>query len=258
MIHCAAALLALFLTASCARPPVEPIGSPYAPPMVESLIAGIEHQKDLASSAVYTGTLTVGENGDTSKVSLLMAGYRRPLTVKIEITHLWGNPLLHILVRDDIVQVLSFRDKRLLIGNLQDPVFEPYLPGTLDPSALWTLLRGYPDIRLHEKAYSLRPQEIQLHDAGRIVQTFSFDAQDGAPTLVTFPEQGLTIHFDRLTRAGSIQYAKRCRIETVSGDRFIEIQLDDITFNRTLPESVFSLQVPSDYRTVELERRAPE
>ncbi|VBB47671.1 exported hypothetical protein [uncultured Desulfatiglans sp.] len=254
-----AAVLALCLTSSCARPPVEPLQSPYSPPMVTSLVAGLEHQKGLVSSAVCAGTLTVGENGSASKVSLLMAGRLQPLTVKIEMTHFWGNPLLHILVRNDTVEVLSFRDKKLLIGSLRDPLFEPYLPGILDPSALWALVRAYPDIGPYEKALSLRPQEIQLLDeAGKPLQTFAFDVQAAAPTAVHFPAQGLTLYFDRFARTGPIDYAKRCRIEPAASNRFIEIQWDDITFNRTLPEPVFALQVPPGYRIVEIERRALE
>lgn len=249
----------ILLIQGCARPPVQPPEVPFDPSRTEALLADIKKQQAMVTSAVCTGTLTVGYNSTVSRTNLLMAGYHQPLKLKIEVTHPWGTPLLHILVDGNDVRMVSFRDKRYVTGNLHDEVFAPYLPGAPGPAALWTLLRGYPDIPADYRALSTQPREIRLLDAdGSVIQRLFFDPDSLLPSTVSFPPEGIAIRLSRFKRKGSIQYAGTYRLTGVQGEGYVEIELDEITFNRTLPEAVLSLQVPPGYRSVRLNGRPLE
>ena len=116
--------------------------------------------------------------------------------MKIEITHPWGKPLLHILIEGERLDILDFAEKRFYRGSLKSRYLSDRLPVPLNPSILWSLARAFPLLLRHQEAVSRRGNQITLLDsAGENVQIFELYFGEPLPHRVLFVKRNVKWFF---------------------------------------------------------------
>ncbi len=239
--------LVLVLLFACARVEVSPPAPLLDEEAMASVISECRMQQRLVDAVASSGSLRLKIPGKDRTFSLFMAGKRDPLTVKIEVTHSWGGPVLHILVSGERVRMVSFAEERYYHGRLDSGGFGRFLPGAWTSDDLWSLVRGYPALREYRRAVSVKGNEIRfLGEQGRTLQTLGVKPDSGLPRTLMRPQSGLRMTFGeyRVEEEGRIRYATEMEISREEEDSGIALCLRQVLLNVSVPEEVFELSVP--------------
>lgn len=235
---------------------------PFAGPgAVDTFVQDVARQESLPSSCVSTaGRLTVlQENQEDILLHLLMVGVRDPFRFKMEITHPWGRPILHLLIEGEAVRILSFEEKRVYVGTLEALGRSRLLPTPLDAGQLWTLVRGYPALLPHQGVRSPTGRTVEILDGeGETIQILTpSDRSSSLPQEVFYPDRGLTLRFRDYTVSRGIPYARGIRVEIRDEGAVLVLGQKEILFDREIPEAVFRMESPPGFPSVPLEAMDP-
>ena len=259
-------VLSLALLTGCAA--LRPAPPPLDPARLDTVLDRLAEQKERVASFYSLGTVTLRQwVVESEEARILVVGTRNPLRIKVEITHPWGAPVLHVLVDRGRLEAFSFPDATLYTGPATPGTLERFLPSPPDMDDLWDLLRGYPP--------PPAPGGVPASEKGpRIVCS---EACPGAPwslrvrpdTLeperLTFLESRLEVAFDDLHVRDGIRWAGV--VSYHPGDRpgRVVIRNERMVFNEEIPEAVYTLKTPPSFREIDLEspdngwdRRGPE
>lgn len=246
-------LLVLFLFQSCAPVPVKPPPSPFGHQEIDRIISGLKDQEKRVYTFFSSGRLTIEAKGSESGSNILIVGSKNPFKLKIELTHAWGRLLLHILIHDSELQILSFTEKKYYHGHLGTPGSLRFFPARLDPDQVWALLRAYPALKQHRHAVSLKGNQITLlNGKTESVQVLDFYPESTRPRLVSFPGQGTKVSFSDFESNSGIKYARKIRLDDPETETILELKLKQMVFNKTLPESIFELEKPKGFEMIPL------
>jgi hypothetical protein len=241
-------LLVLCLFQSCAPVPVKPPSSPYGHQEIAGIISGFREQETRVGTFFSSGRLTVKAKNSESGSDILIVGSKNPFKLKIELTHAWGRPLLHVLIHDSELQILSFTEKKYYHGQLGTPGSLRFFPARLDPDQVWALLRAYPVLQKHSRAVSLKGNQITLlNGKAEPVQVVDLYSESALPRLVSFPEQGIEVSFSDFESNNGLKYAREIRLEDAKTETILVLKSKQMVFNKTLPESIFNLEKPKDF-----------
>ncbi len=275
------AVLVLFAVQCCSPLAVKPPVPPLTQESVASVLSAFEDQERAAETLFFTGTLTVREGISENSVQILMIADRRVRAgrqdragtqtragtgagagtgacpydgrMKIEITHPWGKALIHILMENERLDILDFAEKRFYRGSLKSRYLSDRLPVPLNPSILWSLARAFPALLKHQKAVSLAGNQITLLDsAGDKVQVFELHSGEPLPYKVSFVEAKAEMVFSHFEDAGGILYGRRVKFHGPDHGIDLDLEINQMTFNTPLPEAVFEMEAPPDFKTVHL------
>lgn len=243
------------LSAGCARlqrPPREPVTAPYA----GEVISAIEEQNNMISSFYSLGVVSVKGWILDSDADILIAGVRDPFALKIEITHTWGRPVLHILIRDGRINVLSFQENLLYSGLFTPEALSRFLPGfSMDSEIIWPILSGRPPVISHEVVTVSGMDRISLSDkAGLELEAFYLPLEGTFPKKVALPGQYLDISFSDLKEDSGIPFAGEIRLSGKRLEKDLVLKMKKTALNAPVPDRIFALEIPSDYGTVNLDR----
>jgi hypothetical protein len=246
-------LLVLFLFQSCAPIPVKPPPSPYGYQEIARIISGFREQETRVDTFYSSGRLTVKAKNSESGSDILIVGSKKPFKLKIELTHAWGRPLLHITIHDSELQILSFTEKKYYHGQLGTPGSLKFFPARLDPDQAWALLRAYPGLRKYSRAVSLKGNQITLlNGKAEPIQVLDLYSEGTLPRLVSFPEQDIKVSFSDFESASGLKYARKIRLDDSKTETILVLKLKQMVFNKTLPESIFNLEKPKDFEMLPL------
>jgi hypothetical protein len=246
-------LLVLFLFQSCAPVPLKPPPSPYGHQAVARILSEFGEQEARVDTFFSSGRLTVQTRDSESGSDILIIGSKNPFKLKIELTHAWGRPLLHIMIHDSKVKILSFTEKKFYHGNLGTTCSLSFFPAHLDSRQLWALLRAFPHIRKYSSAVSLKGNQITLlNGKAETIQVFDLYPESTLPRLVWFPKQGIKISFSDFESSSGLKYARKIRLEDPGTETILALKLKETVFNKTLPESIFELKKPKDFEMLPL------
>ena len=247
------AFLLFSLFQGCSSVPVQPSGPPFGPEEIGCILSNFGKQRERVQSAFSSGRLTVRTNGSEYDANILIVGTKNPLRTKIEITHPWGRPLLHILIRDARLHLLSFTEKEYYIGNIgvSDP--SKFFPIPLDLDHIWTLVRSYPVLYDSNRAVSYEKNQIMLlNEKGELVQVIHLYPQTDLPSMVSYPKQGIKISFADFQNEDGIQHAKKIRLEYPDNDTTLRLHLKHIAFDKKVPTSIFQITIPAGFKMLSL------
>ena len=241
---------------------------------VGALVFAFVAQESLAKTLFFSGTLTVKTQNAENTVQILMiadaisranAKSRADTQVcpygrmKIEITHPWGKPLTHILIEGQQLCILDFTEKCIYRGSLKNKRLSQRIPVPLNHSILWSLARAFPVLLQHRETASTAENQFTLmDDNGNRVQHFELYSAEPLPRRVCFFKQNTIILFSDFEDDDGILYARQVDFHGPDRKVGLEIQIDRMTFNTTLPKSVFSMEAPSDFTSVHLKDDNPE
>ena len=244
-------LFASFVFQCCAPVSVQHPSRPFDLQKISDFISMSREQERRVHALFSSGRLTIKGNGSETELNALTAGVRDSGKIKIEITHPWGHPFLHILLNEKRFQILSFREKRYYSGSLGS--FDPsrLFPGILDPDLIWTFVRGYPVIRKNNRVVSLKENQTTLLNAnGEFVQVIDFHPQNGTPCAVFFPGQDVKITFSDLKYEDGIYYAGKVGLNDPQTGSLLTFDLKQVVFNKAIPKEIFQLEKPVGFKTM--------
>jgi hypothetical protein len=218
------------------------------------IISGMEEQGEGVRSFYAVGTVSVKGKILESDAEILAAGVKDPFTMKIEITHSWGSPLLHVLIKDGRLEVLSFQDKVLYAGAFTPEALSRFLSGfSLDEGMIWSILSGRPPIAVHEALLPGPGRIILTGSEGIELETVFLPVKAHLPARVSFPQQSMEVSFSDFKEEGGISYAGEIELtgKKLRGD--LSLKINRISLNASVPDQIFNLERPSTYETVDLD-----
>ena len=243
----------LLLLTCCARVAITPPSPPLDHQAITGIISVFKKQARVVRTLVSSGTLTLDIKGSESDAAVLIVATRDPSKIKIEITHTWGRPLLHILINSSSLDVLSFTDRRLYSGQLGTPGLSRLIPVPLSPDLVWTLARAYPVLLNHNRALSLNGNQITLLDQREDkIQIVDLYPESNLPHRVSFCQQNVEVIFSDFQNDDGIRYAKEIEIKSPEDNARLALEIRQITFNKPVPEAIFRLETPLDFELVPL------
>ena len=252
-------LSAAFLFFSCAAIEKRPAERPLSDQEVAAVIATMREQERLVTSLVAGGKLSIGNWYWEAESDVLLVGTKEPFRVKIEIAHTWGQPILHILIHEGRLSVLSFLDKKLFVSPFTPQALSRFFPGDLDPLLIWTVLRGYPSLRVHDRALPGKALQVRLlNGEKRDIEVIDLLPDRRLPRRVSFPDRQIDLEFSEFQEQGGIFYAAKVDINPLKGGKKLTLKTNQMIPNKSIPEEVFALHVPPAFQIQQLDEVQPE
>ncbi|MBW1998504.1 MAG: hypothetical protein JRJ29_11140 [Deltaproteobacteria bacterium] len=218
---------------------------------IHEVLEEIRRQGQEVSSFFSMGKISAAAWYGVNEADILIMGCRDPLKVKVEITHSWGQPILHLLLEDSRIQVLSFKDRSLYVGLLSPGAFKKFFHVDIAPDIVWSVLRAYPTIREHEYV-SAEGNRILLLDGKQVeVERIHLYPETLSPRRVSYRDNKLEISFKGFRKEGGISYAEEVAIR--DRKEKLVIRNDRMVFNRDMPQEVFEMRIPPGFETRLLE-----
>ena len=248
-------VLLLLLLSCCARVAITPPSPPLDHQAITGIISAFKEQGAAVRTLFSSGTLTLDIKGSESDATVLIVATRDPSKIKIEITHPWGRPLLHILISGSSLDILSFTDKRLYTGQLGTHDLSRLIPVPLSPELLWTLARAYPVLLKYNRVLSLKGNQITLLDQREDkIQVVDLYPESDLPHRVSFCQQNTEVIFSNFQNNDGIRYAKEIEMNSPDDNARLALEIRQITFNKPVPEAIFRLETPLDFEVVSIRK----
>ena len=250
-------LILLAFLSGCAafRPAAPPLSDPETSRVLNRLKGQAENV--LTFYSMGTVVLKQGFMG-SQEARILVVGTRDPLRIKVEITHPWGRPLLHVLVSGDRLEALSFQEATRYTGPATPETLGRFLPSPPDLASVWSLLRGCPAPPERGTAISESgPRIVWRAASGKPLQILGIRAGTLEPERIVFPASRLQVLFGDLRERGGIRYAGEVRYLPEEKRGQVLIQNERMVFNQDIPEAIFEIRGPSSFRTEALDNGNP-
>jgi len=244
----------LFLLCSCATLHKTSSHPPLSKQDVDTVLSGIQEQESKVFSCYMNGRLTVKNWIWNSDSNILIAGTKEPYRIKIEVTHSWGHPIVHVLIDRTTLKVLSFQEDRLYISAFTPETLSAFFPGNFDTDLIWAVLRGYPNLLEYQRAISPGSDQISLlDDKEDVVEIIDICPDNLLPKQVSYPQQDITLFFSDIQEYQGIHYARKIKVKNTKEKGSLVIENKEIGFNRTFPEQIFFLEKPPLFETFYLD-----
>ena len=241
-------ILGLF---SCAPPSIKHPRRFLSSQEISYIISNFRDQQDAVHTFVSSGDIAIRGDGSEFEASVLIAGTRDPFRIKIEITHFWGRPLVHILISDSTYRIMSFPDKKYYVGEIGDRASSVLFRVNVDGAQLWAFGRGFPMLASHNSAKSFTENQIALlREDKEIIQLIDLCPGNDLPCQVFMPEQAIRVSFSDFENNNDIQYAKKTRFYDQQTEAALTLNTKEIVFNKDFDRSIFEMDIPPDFECV--------
>lgn len=248
--------LGFSLFMSCAPVHVQPPSPPFDRQGIDHIVSILEEHKRDISTFCSSGRLMIKRDGSKTEADSIIAGIKDPLQIKIEVTHSWGRPLLHILIHEDRLHILSFTEKRYYFGHLGRLGPSTFFPSHLDRHQIWSFVSGYPMLPDYSRTSSSSGDRITfLGDSDEVLQHIEFYPESRLPCTILFPGHDITISFSDLKNDEEIMHACKTSLSAPQEDISLVLETKKMIFNRPVPKSIFELKKPDDFEVHSLDRK---
>jgi hypothetical protein len=255
---CPLALMALAVLFMHGCAAIRPDAPPPGPAEVQALRETLLRQGEAVESFYSLGSVVLRKwIVESEEARILVVGVRNPLRIKVEITHGWGAPVLHILVDRERLEAFSFPDEVLYTGPATAETLGRFLPCPPDMDGIWALLRGYPALPGAGVARPGPGSKI-ICDRGCSGSPWTLEVDTAlTPLRLTFTESGLDVIFTDMEEREGIAYAGKVEVRPGKGPGKVLIRNERMVFNRRIPEKIFEVKKPPSYKRIELGQEAP-
>lgn len=253
------AILCSIILTNCATIPKSSYQEPLSYDEVKNIIEKVQDQGKKVSSFYSFGSLSVKDGNWESESNILSVGTKNPFLIKIEITHPWGQPILHIFIDQRRLEVLSFREKRFYVGTFTPEALSRFFPVDFNADLIWSVLRGYPNIMGHQRvAFMARNQISLLNGEEQEIEIINLYPDNLLPKLVYFPEKNIYLAFSNFKEDKDIIYAKKVKMEIVKRDVNLVLKNRKMVFNKIIPKQVFVIKKPPSFKIFYLDENGGE
>ena len=246
--------LLIFLLCSCTTLHKIVSRPPLSKQDIEMALSRIQEQESSVFTCYMNGLLTVKNWIWNSDFNLLIVGTKEPYRIKIEVTHPWGQPIVHFLIDRTTLKVLSFQEERLYISAFTAETLSEFFPGNFDTGLIWAVLRGYPNLLEYQDAIPLGSAQVRLlDDKEDVVEIIDIRPDNLLPKQVSYPQQCINIAFSDIQENQGIYYARKIKVKNMKEKGSLVIENKEIGFNRTIPEQIFVIEKPPLFETFYLD-----
>jgi hypothetical protein len=225
---------------------------PLSPGDVTKALSQIREQNDKVRSFFTNGRIKAKEGVWEQEALALVAATRHPERIKIEITHPWGQPIVHLLVEGRALSVLSFAKRKLYVGEVKPESLSRVFPGRFDHEVIWGVLRGYPTLRPFHHAGSQEGNQISLFlEDGKEIERVDLDPEHFHPVAVLYPDMKMKLEFSGFQENLGIIHARQIKI--IHSNGYLTLIYEKAVFNSPIPDPVFALERPPGFVTEDLE-----
>jgi hypothetical protein len=215
-----------------------------------NVLSLLKAQEEAANTFFTTGQMIVKDWYWDQEANTLMAGTRTPLRLRIEITHAWGQPILHLLVAGRTFKALSYGERKLYMGDLTPGSLSKFFPADLDADLIWDVVRGFPKLEHRGRVVSTKADQVNfLNQNGDEVEILDLDPESGLPRHLSFPERKVGIGYADFQQEGGILYAKEVRVKQLEGARSLTLKNGKMIFNKPIPDEIFRMEIPPGFET---------
>jgi len=245
------------LSGGCAS--LRPAPPPLTPPEIEGILQRMDAQKDRVSTFFSLGTVVLKKwLVESEEARILVVGRRHPMGIKVEITHPWGAPVLHVLLDRGRLEAFSYSDATLYTGQATPETLARFMPSPPDLESAWAILRGYPAPRIAGEVISREGRVLTCGDGcSDPPWTLHMRPDTLEPRKLAYPGSGLEVDFGTMREQDGIFYAEEVDYRDGKRGGNVVIRNDRVEFNREIPETIFRLAKPPVYRTVDLDEETP-
>jgi len=223
---------------------------PLSDEELKKVVTLLKSQEEKVDTFFTSGHLTVKDWYWDQEANVLMAGTRTPLRLRMEITHAWGQPILHLLVIGRTFRALSYGERKLYVGDLVPGALSRFFPADLDEDLIWEVLRGFPKLREDGRVESRTADAVSLLDPnGQDRVIVEFEAQSLLPRRSSFPERKLAVRYGDFDEEDGILYAREVRVSQLEGTRVLTLRNGKMVFNKPIPGEIFRLEMPPGFET---------
>ncbi len=222
----------------------------------DRILSGIMSQNEWIRSFYALGVISIKGSLLGADADILITGVRDPsFALKIEITHSWGKPVLHILIKEGRINVVSYQEKIKYSGTFSPEALSKFLPGlSLNQEMIWSVLSGRPPVLSHDVVAVSGSDMISLRSNDGIdLEVINFPSGTSIPKKIAFPVQSLDIFYSDMKEDKGIPYAGGISLSGKNLEKDLELKIRKMAFNAKVPDLIFMLETPSDYRTVDLD-----
>jgi hypothetical protein len=246
------ALIGLIALAGCA--PVF-FKNPLSDQDLAKVLSLLRTQEEAANTFFTTGQMVVKDWYWDQDANTLIAGSRAPLRLRIDNTHAWGQPILHLLVVGKTFKALSYGERKLYLGDLTPGALSTFFPADLDADLIWDVVRGFPKMQHDGRVESTRADQVSfLNRQGSRVAVLELCPESGLPRQLSFPERKVGISYADIQQEGGILYAKEVRVKQLEGTRNLILKNGKMVFNKPVPEEIFRMEIPPGFETEYVEK----
>lgn len=243
-----------FIFPGCAALRTAMKGTPLTAGQIDAILSEIDDQQARVSTFYSIGTVLLKDGILEAESDALIVGTGEPFRIKIELTHSWGKPLLHVLVDGDRMEVLSFKDRKLYAGAFSPEALARFFPGGLDTPMVWAVLRGYPSVLQSTNIISREANRFLVLDGKGIeMQRVDLCEENNIPTKVRFLRQGVLVSYKGFQSDGGIRYAQEVSVEHPESNKSLVLTRKKTVFNKTIPEAIFTLKKPPHFDEASIE-----
>ena len=119
----------------------------------------------------------------------------------------------------------------------------------LDPDQIWALIRGFPQVLKHDRAISLKEDQIAFLNAdGEKIQVIDFYPQSTLPCLMSFPGQKVEVSFSDFQNEDGTYYARKIGLNDHKTHSILMFDLKQIVFNQAIPKAIFEMEKPIGFK----------
>ena len=228
------------LLPGCASIPPSPSIVPPDQAQIKKIIENISNSTNSVSTFISSGRVVSKNWAWGSEAKTMIIGQREPLRLKIELTHFWGRPILHILIKEEKFEVLSFFEDRLYRGTYSPANLSKFIQVSPDIHQLWSILRGYPEVKPYESLTVKKQEEIGL------------DLESLKISSILFPGSDLKISFSEYSTEEGISYASKIGVNIERTGKTFILTHETMVFNREIPTKIFELRIPPAFEIIDL------
>lgn len=246
-------LFLLFFLAGCVSLRPVPVPLHLSDQQLSALIDQMVLEQQKVDSFFINGILNIRNWQGDAEVAVLAVGTRTPFRLKIEVAHSWGAPLLHMVIDQGRMEVLSFSEQTYYYGVFKPQWISRFLGVELSPDIIWATLRGYPLILVPDggRIEGAHPILIREKD-NRLLEQITVHAQTLLPEEVVFPQSKLSLRFSEFQENNQVLFAKKIEIARIDKKPVLSLRYEEAVMNREVPPQIFLLQKPAGFKTVEL------
>lgn len=221
---------------------------PVSADQISALLSEMKTQQDRVSTFYSNGQVSLKDGLLERESDILVVGTHSPFQVKIELTHSWGKPLLHVLISQDRLEVLSFKDQKFYVGAFTPEALSRFFPAPLEEGYVWAALRGYPAILVPDPIVSGEANRLRvLNEREEVVQTLDLSGPDAPPRRIRLPLLGIDMIFLDYQREEGICFAREVRVERPEEKKALILTRKKTVFNKPIPEEIFRLEKPPHF-----------